>query len=235
MRLRNMSRRTRIRLTALAVTLAAALSLGLVAVGATGAYFSDTHNGAVAGTIGSIKVTTSGGSGADGLDFSFANLLPGEPQTAVVHYTNSGNNAEDVYLKFPNATALSALNNLGTYGEVHVVANGTEVFASTNLNDRSATCGAFSTTGCWPLPQTLKVASNVAPGHSGTIKFTFNYASKMKTQPAAGTTAEFNTYPVPAGQYSPSNPDGQTTVNAADGTGSGLPIQIVAVQVGQTP
>ena len=104
------------------------MSAGLIgtAVHATGAYFSDSKSGAVAGTIGSIKVSTSGGTGTDGLNFNFANMLPGTPQTATFSYQNTGANAEDVWLVFNDAAALHAINVLGTYGEAHVASNGTE-------------------------------------------------------------------------------------------------------------
>lgn len=67
-------------------------SVGLVtaAAGATGAYFNDSQSGTVTGTIGSIKVTTAGGNGNDGLDFNFANMVPGDFQTSTVHYANTG-------------------------------------------------------------------------------------------------------------------------------------------------
>ena len=61
------------------------------------------------GNFGSIKVTPSGGSGAHSTNFSFENMLPGEPQTATVQFQNTGANSEDVWLVFDNATALSAL------------------------------------------------------------------------------------------------------------------------------
>ncbi len=137
MRIRQWSRAQRVRAGAFVATLGAAVALMLLGFGATGAYFSDTSDGAITGTIGSIRIVTAGGSGIDGMNFTFNNLLPGEPQTATVTYYNSGANPQDVWLKFPNATALSALNTLGTYGEIHVVSNGTEIFASANLNDRS--------------------------------------------------------------------------------------------------
>lgn len=228
-----MRRITGLRIVAWLTTLAAVIALAIVATGFTGAYFSDTHSGAISGTIGSIKITPSGGSGADNTDFTFANLLPGVPQSAVVHYQNTGTNPEDVWLVFPNATALSALNNLGTYGEVHVSVGSHTLFESTNLNDRVATCGPLKPSGCWPLPAQIKVASNLGPTASGSVTFTFNYAGKLSDPAAEGQP--FNVYPVPAGEYSPSNPDGQTTVNASDGTGTGLPYEIVATQVGQTP
>lgn len=209
-----------------ALGVAAAGVAGIVlAANPTGAFFSDSHDGSITGTIGSIQITPSGGSGAENMNFNFANMLPGEPQTATLTYENTGSNPEDVWVTFPNATALSALNNLGTYGEIHVVSNGVERFASANLNDRASTCGAFTPSGCWPLKDKIKLASNVAPGGRGQVKVTFAYADKLKGQPPAGTTAYFNAYPV----------SGQTTTNAADGTGNGLPYQLVATQVGQQP
>jgi len=217
-----MRRSTAVRFTVWGVTLAALAALVIAATGMTGAYFSDTQPGTISGNIGSIKVTTSGGGGASGHDFTFANLLPGEPQTATIQFQNSGRNNQDVWLVFNNATALSALNNLGTYGEAHV-SNGHELFGSKNLNDRITTCGTLSPTGCWPLPSQIKVADNVAPGAGGYVKFSFNYAGKLSNPAAEG--GPFNSYPVPD----------QYTVNAADGSGSGLPYEIVATQVGQTP
>ena len=211
-----------VRVALWATTLVAMAGLVVAATGATGAYFTDTHQGTISGNIGSIKVTPSGGSGADNMDFAFSNMLPGEPQTATVHFQNTGANSEDVWLVFNNATALSALNNLGTYGEVHV-SNGNALFDSANLNDNSGSCGAFSPAGCWPLPSQIKVASNLGPTASGHASFTFDYAGKLKNPAAEG--APFNIYPIP----------GQFTVNAADGTGAGLPYEIVATQVGQTP
>lgn len=214
---------TAARFTIWAVTLAALGALVVAATGMTGAYFSDTDQGIVTGNIGSIKVDASGGAGSSGTHFVFANLLPGEPQTATIQFQNTGRNAEDVWLVFNNATALSALNNLGTYGEVHVSNSQQELFASKNLNDRITTCGTLDPSGCWPLPSKIKVADNVAPGAGSYVKFSFNYASKLTSPDAEGKP--FNVYPVPD----------QYTVNSADGTGSGLPYQIVATQVGQTP
>jgi hypothetical protein len=218
-----MRKARRVKIAAWATTLLALVGLTIVATGFTGAYFSDSHAGTISGNLGSIKITPSGGTGTDSTNLSFTNMLPGVPQTVTLNYSNSGLNAEDVWIVFNNATALSSLNNLGTYGEVHVAANGNDLFDSANLNDRASTCGPFSPTGCWPVPQELKVASNVAPTGTGSVSFTFNYASKL-SNPAA-ENGSFNGYPV----------SGQTTVNAADGTGNGLPYEIVATQVGQTP
>lgn len=214
------------RASLVAALVAALGTASVVAIGTTGAYFSDTKNGTVTGSLGTIKVTTNGGTGADNADLKFANpLLPGEAQTVSVTFTNSGTSVQDVWVVFPNATALSSLNDLGSYGEVHVTANGTPVFDSANLSDHSSSCGAFSPAGCWPLPNKLKLASNVGPGNTGNMKFTFNYAGKLKNSSNVDG-AKWNMYPAT---------DGQTTINDADGTGNGLPYQIVAVQHGQTP
>jgi hypothetical protein len=211
---------------ALAVSVALLGGTAWLAAGATGAYFSDTHTGAISGTVGSIRVTPYGGAGSDGTDLAFTNMLPGVPQTVTVKYQNTGANTEDVYIVFDNATALSALNSLGRYGEAHLSANGNALFDSANLNDRLATCVVFapggSPTNCWPMKAQYLAASNVAPGATGSVSFTFDYSGKTTTQ---GPWA-WNVYP---------QPDGQVTVNAADGAGSGLPYEIVATQHGVTP
>ncbi|GAB3135388.1 hypothetical protein [Marisediminicola antarctica] len=217
--------------TALVASIALLGGAAFVASGTTGAYFSDTKQGVVTGSIGSIAVGTAGGSGAAGLDLAFSKMLPGEAQTVSANYRNTGNTAQDVYIVFNNATALSTFNNLGSYGEAHLSANGAALFDSVNLNDRAATCGTFAPTGCWPLKSQYLLASNVPVNGTGTVSLTFNYASKMKGAPAA-----FNSYPASTQQYSDTlNSSDQTTVKAADGAGTGLPYQIVATQLGVAP
>jgi hypothetical protein len=208
---------------AIAVSVALLGGTAWLAAGSTGAFFSDTEHGTISGTIGSIKVSTYGGSGTDGADIAFTNMLPGVPQTVTVDYQNTGANAEDVYIVFPNATALSALNNLGHYGQGHLSANGQPLFDSINMKDSLGSCGPFhpDNDGCWPLQSQYLAASNVAPGATGSISFTFNYWSKL----TGNGPGVFNTYPVP----------GQTTTIAADGSGSGLPYEVVATQPGVTP
>jgi hypothetical protein len=225
------------RIAGFTVALGATASLVGFAASGTGAYFSDSAGGHITGTVGSIHVSVIGGSGATNSDFAFDRLLPGTPQTITISYTNTGNSPEDVFVTFPNATALSALNDLGTYGSVQVNnAQGQDVFDSTNLNDNSTSCGPFSHSGCNPLPNQLKVDSGLAPGGSDIATFSFGYPSKLHSQAPVGTTGVWNSYPIAAGLYNQTtNPGGQFTVNGADGTGNGLPYAIVATQVGQTP
>ncbi len=213
-----------------ALSIAASVALlggtAFLASGATGAYFSDTHDGNISGTVGNIHVSPFGGGGANGTDLAFTNMLPGVAQTVKLKYQNTGSARQDVYIVFNNATALGALNDLGHYGEAHLSANGTALFDSANLKD-SPSCGAFAPAGCWPLKSQYLIASNVAPGGIGDISFSFNYTGKLKAQAPAGAAAPvWNTYPAA---------DGQAVVNPADGTGSGLPYQIVATQHGITP
>jgi hypothetical protein len=216
---------TKKRLATLVGTLAAAVVVSLAASGATGAYFSDTKSGAITGTTGSLKVATSGGTGADGLNFVFDNLMPGEPQTVTANYQNVGTGPQDVYLTFPDVAALHALNNMGTFGEVTVTDSSAGLlFHSVNLNDNrpdaSGTCGTFSETGCWPLPVQLLIRSGLPKNATGSVSFTFSYPAKK----TGGQGLAWNIYPSPGAQAS----DALTA-------GSGLPFKVVAVQVGRTP
>lgn len=237
------------RIVAFAGALAGSAGLVTAAAAATGAYFNDTQSGTVTGTIGSIKVSTSGGTGNNNLDFNFANMLPGDFQTSTVHYTNSGKNAEDVYLVFSNAEALHSVNNLGGYGEAKIGSNGTTVFSSDNLSDgltaqlqavdpTSSHCSAgpnaqvpLSPTGCWPIPSTIKLASNVAPGHSGTMTFSFALGPKWKA--VSAELSQFFCYPLIQNPGDPSNPTDQVC-NTANPS-YGLPYEIVATQPGVAP
>ncbi len=217
-----MRKNLKLKIGALTTTFAMAGALAVVASGTTGAYFSDTQSGIITGTTGSIHVST------EGSTLVFTNLMPGEPQTVTLKYKNTGPVAQDVYLTFPNVPALHAFNNLGHFGEVHIADGGTPLFDSTNLSDdrpdATGTCGPFTSTGCWPLPTKLKVASNLGPTASGSVTFTFNYASGMGNGKNGGIGGVFNHYPSP-----------KAIPTDATESGDGLPVNIVAVQVGQTP
>ena len=211
---------------------AVALSMALAALGPTGAYFSDTAQGNVAGTVGSIKVAGLDGSGTDRLDLAFTNLLPGEPQTVTTRYQNTGLNNQDVWIVFPNPKALHALNDLGTYGEFHLAANDNALLDSTNLNDGTSnlavtpnSCGPFGPGDglCNPLLPSYKLASNIGPGATGDVSFTFAYAGKTTYQTEAGG-GTWNAFPVK-----------QKNAAVPPIEGYGLPYQIVATQVGQKP
>jgi len=220
---------------ALLATVALLGGTAWIAAGTTGAYFSDTHTGAINGSIGSIQVVANGSTGKALSDLSFANMLPGEPQTVTINYKNTGKNVQDVWITFPNATALSSLNNVGTWGEAHLAANGHSLFDSANLNDHANSCGPFVPAGCWPLLSKYKVATSLAPGASGNVSFTYELASKVVTPPTV-----FNLYPAhdSGGLGIGMNQGGNSHDQYFSETGvsgEGLPFAIVATQQGQTP
>ena len=187
---------------------------------------SDRHGGELTRTV---SITPSGGSGISSMDLAFHNLLPGSAQTVTVTYRNTGTSPEDVYVLFTNATALSALNSLGRYGSFHLVSTGAgsvgDIFDSFNLNDNAASCGTFTTTGCWPLRAQYPLAHNIGPTTTGSLSFTFEFASAYSTQAPAGTSRLWNAFPI----------SGQTHVSPSDGSGAGLAYAIVATQPGITP
>ena len=197
----------------------------------TGAYFSDTKAGTVGGNVGSIKVVAGvNADGGGGLDFSFTNILPGNPNAGTVYYTNSGLNNEDVYIVFPNADALKALNNQGTWGSASIVdAAGGVNWVSNNLTDYypSGTPGNPGVATLFHVPSQMLIQSNVAPGAGGSVTFTYPLASKTTGHQGEG----WNLYPIATETH-----NGFTyTPSGTVGANNGLPYQIVAVQVGQDP
>lgn len=189
--------------------------IGTAASG-TGAYFSDSQAGVVTGTLGTIQVTGSGGTGSNLLDFNWTNMLPGEFSSAQVGYTNSGTSAEDVWIVFPDKYALHALNTLGTYGELKVGG-----YDYTNLNDLC--------TGCTPVPNAIKVASNLAPSAAGSISVSFAYAGKLGNEHQG---EPFNCYR--EGNAADLTSKDTPPCDAPDAS-NGLPYEVVATQVGQSP
>jgi hypothetical protein len=150
-------------------TVGAGAALVGAGVTGTGAYFSDSKPGSVAGTTGSIKVT------ADNAAISFDKMLPGELKTATASYTNSGANVQDVWVVFANDTGFLALNDTGQYSEVAISNAAGEVFHSANLNDNRAG-GCAPETGtpvCRALPRQIKLSDSLLPGAGGTMTFDF--------------------------------------------------------------
>jgi hypothetical protein len=172
-----------------------AITGGLVAsaVVGTGAYFSDTKaSNHITGTMGSISVRGYDGGGLNALDVVFTNMLPGEAKSATVRYENTGTHAQDVWVVFKptdlgSGDGKTGINSLGEYGEVHVASNGTERFASKNLNDKYScgTAGGTDSTGhvipdLCALPGKIKLADAVDPGHTGDFTFSFTPGAKFK-------------------------------------------------------
>ena len=253
-----------VRLGGFVVCLGTSAALVGAATGATGAFFSDTKSGKITGRSGSIKVSTEGSTNSDGsaaagpgfLDLSFDGLLPGEPQSVIIHYANTGNSPEDVWLTFPNVPALHALNNLGRYGELTLTNSlgGEPDFHSTNLNDGRTgnpgnlidagtdSCGTLSAIppACWPLPNKIKVRSALPKGGSGTVTFTFKYQEAPGPSPFLHTPVENNVANVLGGfdwNSYPANQFGGEAFgpDAAGSADKGLPMNVVAMQAGRVP
>jgi hypothetical protein len=67
---------------------------------------------------------------------------------------------------------------------MHVSSNGSEIFASQNLNDDTVSCPPGSTSVAHPipcnaLPQEIKLASNVAPKANGNFSLSFGFSGKL--------------------------------------------------------
>lgn len=178
-----MSKRKLARIAAVLTTVGATMALISAAVMSTGAYFTDSHGGAITGNLGTVAINTSG----ENIDFT--DLMPGETQTQTVWVQNTGTGNEDIYLAFSNANlAWSAVNDLGQYGKF--VVNGQTY---DNLNNRYAAAdsgvpgtpsttdfmpGSCSTVGRVPvnyLPHVIKLGT-LSPGQlwSFDISFQFN-------------------------------------------------------------
>lgn len=171
------------RFLALLGTTAVTASLIGVAVVGTGAYFTDSKPGAITGDLGTVKVAISGET------ITFANLLPGEDQTATVNVVNTGTGNEDMWLVFDNTNlAWSAVNNLGAYGIFTV--NG--VVYDNLSNQYAAGSGpapVISTdpnSGCYNvprpniayLPHAIKLGT-WTPGQAATFNISFHFNACM--------------------------------------------------------
>jgi hypothetical protein len=270
----------KVKIIGLLVAVVLVAAMVAVAARATSAYFSESKSGTITGTIGDIRITTSGGAvgQGDGINFFWDEMLPGVVYNAPVTVQNtSSSNSEDLWIHFNNLTALSALNQLGKYGAVTIDVGGTPVFQSASLNDNTARGNTIGNNGA--LPEWVQLATNVGPTASRVVTFKFAYASKMK-QPEPGSV--FNKYPVlaipgneclngdaywngtafltmpmaaegalPTTLYPTNAGPGtgtglpawngtysyyaQVTVRTVDGSGNGLPFQIVATQPGISP
>jgi hypothetical protein len=208
----------KIKMISLVAAVALSACLFAAAAAATGAYFSDVNPGTVTGTAGTISVAA--GVNADfggGLAINWPNILPGEVQSAVVHYKNDGTAPQDVWVTFPVPAAVAAINDLGGYGAIQIIDSNTgSVFYSNNLN-AGTDQGSPGPSGQGPMYmlKDVKLCSNLPVGAEGTMTFKFQYAPKLQSGNFTGFP--FNPYPL-----------GTPTM-------SGLPYAIVGTQVGIVP
>jgi len=201
--------RSRKILTASALGIAA-LALIAASTGVTGAYFSDSHNGAINAATGGVKVTIT--SSPSDLALNFSDLLPGTFQTQQVTYVAAGTAGEDIWLVLPTNGTADRFNGtagtvpggdlaLGRYGHFAVDSPASS-FTSFNLatagtgTHAGATCAVDPVTGdggsnrqaadtndffdFCPVPSAILLSSNLTSGHSGFANITFGYTKLLK-------------------------------------------------------
>lgn len=184
----------------LAVVALLTSAIGL-AIGGTGAYFTDSHSGQIGGNNGTIAISVSGSGGTSAGDpslvtFDFSGILPGAPgKTATVNVTNLTANDEAIWLVFSNANGMwSGVNNLGQYGKFTVGGYVYDNLQNKNTNAEPATpgvagapiAGQFMGQDCTTvnrvpinyLPHAIKIATL---GASGNVSFpiSFEYIACM--------------------------------------------------------
>ena len=106
----------KVKIIGLLVAVVLVAAMVAVAARATSAYFSDTHNGEITGTIGEISVNDLGGTvgRATASTSSGTRCSPASCTRRPISVQNtSSSNSEDLWIHFDNLTALSALNQLG--------------------------------------------------------------------------------------------------------------------------
>jgi hypothetical protein len=208
---------------------ASAALVGVAATG-TGAYFTDSHSGAINAGTGHIKVTVSPGD----LQLNFDNLLPGEYKTNRVDYAaHPSDGAEDIWLVFPSDgtadafihTPQSGATPLGRYGHFGVTSSGGASFVSSNLSldpagggtyNTSESCGidangegGSNTTATDPSDHTVPYCApmhaillqqNMHDGDSGHADLTFGF-TKILTAPQDGPRTQVVQYKIVATQH----------------------------------
>lgn len=195
-----MERKKALKVAGFTGAVCASVALVTAGVSATGAYFTDSHNGAINASTGGVHLNTTDTS------LNFANLLPGEFQTKQIDYQATGTGSEDVWLVLPADGSADALTDdgngdgLGRYGHFAVSAPA-GTFSSYNLRQGSGGCGidanghggsnqqASSTNNADPdsyvpycaAPHAILLSSGLSSGQGGTVSITFGFTKVLKS------------------------------------------------------
>ena len=209
--------------------LGASAALITAAVQGTGAYFTDSHNGAVNASTGTVKVNVSD------LALNFTDLLPGEFKTNNINYTAAGSEPEDIWLVLPTDGTAELFNGgpgstaLGRYGHFAVSSPAGD-FTSYNLTTGPSGCPidgnghggsnqqATTTNSSDPgsvvpycgVPNATLLSSNLATGDGATAQVTFGYTKVLKSGQGA-SLAQIAQFKIVATQHGvrpddPNNP-----------------------------
>jgi hypothetical protein len=200
-----------IRLAGFVGALGASAVLVGAAVQGTGAYFTDSHNGQINASTGTVKVNVSD------LALNFTDLLPGTFKTNNVDYTAAGTGPEDIWLVLPTDGTAAAFNGpggtnppLGRYGHFAVdapsgsftsynLATDPQLGSSTDPNgpscgvdgnghggsNQQATSHNNADPGSYvpycPVPGAILLQSGLTYGQSGSAAITFGYTKILKS------------------------------------------------------
>jgi hypothetical protein len=169
----------------------------------TGAYFTDSETGSIAGTTGHLSVDKNTDYG-----LNFNNLVPGEYKTLPVGYHTAGDTNEDIWLKFPAGTPYGQFTGtkgpgtsdpgvdgfhdggMGRFGHFAVANSGGTVFSSCNLqnqpdgtsgcadgdghgSNRPANSETDTDMGYCGVPHFIKLESDVPSGSDKQFTVTF--------------------------------------------------------------
>lgn len=207
------------RLGGFIAALGASGALIAAATGSTGAYFTNTHDGSLKASSGSLTLSVSGTTSLD-----FSNLMPGAtPTTESIGYTTHvSGGTEDVWLVFPAGTAYELFTGakddgvgggLGRYGYFAVSdSNFGQAFRSHNLSfdptpSDGPSCTVDTTTGrggsddvstgpdeapahCG-VPKAILLAWNLADGSTGNIGISFGISGRWTAQNASVANVPF--------------------------------------------
>jgi hypothetical protein len=216
------------RIAAFIGTLGASATLIGMAATNTGAYFTDSENGQIAGTTGHLTIDKN-----NDFNLNFDNLVPGEYKDRTVAYHTGGDSSEDIWLYLPAGTQYGAFTGakgavdgypdggMGRYGHFAVKDNaGNLLFSSYNLQNASngsSGCADDNGHGFGPqatsesdtpplcgVPHYMLIESDVPAGVDKSFTMTFGVTGKQTQQ----------------GQYAPP---------------ANVPFQVVATQHGHSP
>jgi hypothetical protein len=178
-------------------------------ISSTGAYFTDSHDGAITASSGHLKLSVGD------TYLSFTGLVPGKYDTQNIGYSTDSSTNEDVWMVFDTTSAgygaLSGASDnsafpgggLGRYGHFAVANNHAPAFTSYNLAGRPAgdtatddTCAVDGngrggsndvatpthTPKYCAVPGQILLASNLPSGSTGEIEVTFGVTPKWTDQ-----------------------------------------------------
>jgi hypothetical protein len=200
--------------------LCASAALVATAATGTGAYFTSSSPGNLAGTSGHLQVTTSN------TTINFTGLNPGEDQSQRITYTPTSNSTthEDVWLVFDTtSTAYGQFTGgknvnyggytgggLGGYGHFKVASDqgfgfesyNLQVAASGGCNINANGTGGSNAQATGPdngsqsapecgVPGAIQLASNLAPGQASAAVITFGLTGKATGQDAVWANVPF--------------------------------------------